>query len=409
MSTLSTSTRRQPKAIALGVAFVLVLAGCSSTGTADVAAPADAETDVAAGSAFGPTEDELNTIAIAERFSPSTAALDVTVGGEQMLPRETDSTSTPIARSSGSGFQIDVGGASFVVTNFHVVQDTLEQGTSEMRSDATIVATFSDGGASEVSLNVVGVNPSFDLALLEATGGSTLPNVEPIPLGDSDLVLKGQKTIAIGNPFGLGATLTTGNVSSVGRFVQSIGEVSVPMIQTDAAINPGNSGGALLSSSGELIGVNTAIFNPEAAAFAGIGFAVPSNLLLEALANLELGGVSNLLDTRPGFGASLGSLEFLPADIREAAELPSTGVAVLDVAPGGPAEAAGLRVPEITNIQGLAVPVDPDVVIAIDGQPVESAEDLNLAITYEAQLGQVVELTILRGGEEVIVPVTLGS
>ena len=329
MSTLSTSTRRQPKAIALGVAFVLVLAGCSSTGTADVAAPADAETDVAAGSAFGPTEDELNTIAIAERFSPSTAALDVTVGGEQMLPRETDSTSTPIARSSGSGFQIDVGGASFVVTNFHVVQDTLEQGTSEMRSDATIVATFSDGGASEVSLNVVGVNPSFDLALLEATGGSTLPNVEPIPLGDSDLVLKGQKTIAIGNPFGLGATLTTGNVSSVGRFVQSIGEVSVPMIQTDAAINPGNSGGALLSSSGELIGVNTAIFNPEAAAFAGIGFAVPSNLLLEALANLELGGVSNLLDTRPGFGASLGSLEFLPADIREAAELPSTGVAVL--------------------------------------------------------------------------------
>lgn len=414
------------------MAFALIATACSSSGGADAAQASDSDDGGAPpispsdfADAFGPTEDELNTIAVAERFSDSTAALSVTVGGQAMEPLGGADGNTPEMllpdqnvppqfqappqQSSGSGVLIEIDDNPFIVTNFHVAMPALEQGTSQLRSDSTIIATFGANDASTFSLDVVGVNPSFDLALLQAQDGVTLPNVEPIPIADSDLVVKGQKTIALGNPFGLGATLTTGSISSIGRLVTSIGQVSVPMFQTDAAINPGNSGGALMSSSGELIGINTAIFNPEARAFAGIGFAVPSNLLVEALGNLEDGGVSTLSDTRPVFGASLGTLSLLPAPIRAEAGFPDSGVVVLDVLAGGPADAAGLAAPEFQQIQGIGVPIDPDIIVAIDGQPVETAEDLNLSITYDANIGQEVTLTILRDGEEVDVPVTLNA
>jgi hypothetical protein len=116
-----------------------------------------------------------------------------------------------------------------------------------------------------VLLEIVGVNPSFDVALLTtADPGASFSDVMPIEVADSDEVAVGQKAIAFGNPFGLDATVTTGIISATSRLVPSVGEVSVPMLQTDAAINPGNSGGALLDSQGQLIGVNTAILNPEA-------------------------------------------------------------------------------------------------------------------------------------------------
>ncbi len=419
--------------LTIAIALTLVAAACSSA-VVEEAVPAEttptsptsdgsvdtASQNFSAESNLGPTNDELNTIAVAELFGESTAALAVEVGGEQMLPDGQDGLSSPpddvlprvdlpTRRSSGSGFLIDIQGRRYVVTNFHVVQATLEVGTSEMRADSSVVATFGTNDRDRFSLQVVGVNPSFDLALLQpAPDGPALPNLPPIPIGDSDLVVKGQKTIALGNPFGLGSTLTTGTVSSTGRLVTSVGQVSVPMIQTDAAINPGNSGGALLNSSGELIGINTSIFNPASEAFAGIGFAVPSNLLVEALANLELGGVSTVSDTRPNFGARLGTLGLLPDEVREEAGLPATGAAVLDVFEGGPADDAGLVSPEVEQVMGIFVPVDPDIIVAIDGEPVETAEDLNLAITYDADLGQEVVLTILRGGVEIEVPVLLG-
>ena len=389
---------------------LLILAGCSSTTDAaeESTGTTTNEVETANTGALGPTQDELNTIAVSEMFGPSTAALQVTVGGQQM-DSNGQPFATPSAQSAGSGFLIEVGDNQFLVTNFHVVEVALEEASSDLLSNATVVATFADDAQSQVDLDVIGVNPSFDLALLNVTNNTEFPDVLPIPMSDSDEVRKGQKTIAIGNPFGLGATVTTGIVSSTERFVQSIGMVDVPNIQTDAAINPGNSGGALLNSSGELIGINTSIFNPEARAFAGIGFAVPSNLLREALANLELGGVSNLNDTRPAFGASLGTLAFLPTEVRTEAGFPDNGVVVLDVAPGGPAEQAGLRTPEFINVSGLAVPVDPDIIVAIDGDPIETADDLNLAITYNADLGQEVILSVLRGGTEIEIPVTLGS
>ena len=420
------------------VVIALIAAACSGSDTADAAQSSDgtesAQSDNDGGGAapitpadfadaFGPTQDELNTIAVAERFGDSTAALSVTVGGQAMLPLGSEGDTpddlllpdanvppqlqTPPQQSSGSGVLIEVDGTRFIITNFHVAMPTLVEGTSDMRSDSTINATFGANERDTFGLRVVGVNPSFDLALLEPIDGVELPNFEPIPLGDSDLAVKGQKTIALGNPFGLGVTLTTGNISSINRLVTSIGMVSVPMIQTDAAINPGNSGGALLTSSGELIGINTAIFNPEARAFAGIGFAVPSNLLMETLTNLETGGVSTLEDSRPVFGANLGNLSGLPANIRDEAGLPAVGLAVLDVAPGGNAEAAGFSNPEFEQVQGLGLPVDPDIIIELNGNPIASPEALNLAITYNADFGETVTLTVLRGGEEIEVPVAL--
>lgn len=307
-----TSFLNQPRRLRVGAALLALLlfaTACTSDAAPSTSAAPDDSSAAITDSPFGPTPDELNTIAIAERFSDSTAALLVEVGGQQMLSGSLEMAEppedvlprldTPFQQSSGSGFLIELDGEPFLVSNFHVVAATLEEGTSTMRSDASIVASFGSEGRIRTALNVVGVNPSFDLALLEAADpvDDPLPDHEPIPIGDSDLVVKGQKTIVLGNPFGIGLTLTTGNVSSIGRLVPSVGELAVPMIQTDAAINPGNSGGALLNSSGELIGVNTAIFNPDGMVFVGIGFAVPSNLLVDALAELELGGVSTVSDS----------------------------------------------------------------------------------------------------------------
>lgn len=415
------------KSILFAMFFTVFAVACSSSATtaeneaesAEAGSElADTETDgdieVDADSQFGLTDDEANTIAIAERFGDSTASLAVSVGGVRMIP-QLDGTTIPVpgptTQSSGSGFVVDLDGTRFVVTNFHVVMDTVVDGTTDEVDDSSITATFGDNESDEVPLDVVGVNPSFDLALLEPSDPEIpLPDVEPIPLADSDFVSKGQKAVALGNPFGLGIALTTGNISSTARFVQSVGGVDVPMIQTDASINPGNSGGPLINSSGELIGVNTAIFNPEARAFAGIGFSIPSNLVAEALANLQLGGVSNLGDTRPEFGAQLGNISFLPAAVIEEAGLPDSGIAILDITPGSAADSAGLQNPEsFLTIGGLPVPVNPDIILEIDGEPVDTAMEFTTAVTFDAEIGDEVIITILRDGVELEVPVVLAT
>lgn len=407
---MDTNTKRTIPRRWLGLiaAFALVLSACASA-VDSAAETTDGEPEApAADTNIGPTEDELNTIAVAERFGPSTAALSVRVGGQQMIDGVAVPADGPVQGSSGSGFVIEIEGDRFIVTNFHVVEATLEPGTSNVRGDATIEAVFGEAGLTETSLDVIGVNPSFDLALLEATNGDEIPQVEAIPIADSDDVQLGQKTIAIGNPFGLGATVTTGIVSSTERFIRSAGGVDIPNLQTDAAINPGNSGGALLNSSGELIGVNTAIFAPgQAAASAGIGFAVPSNLLVESLVNLENGGVSMLSDTRPAFDAQLGNIAGLPPAVRAEAGLPDSGIAVLDVDPDGAAAEAGLRVPDFQEINGFPIPQNPDIILAVNGEPVETAEELNELITFGTDLGDDVVLTILRDGEELDLTVSL--
>ena len=371
--------------------------------------------------------DEQNTIDIINSVGPSVVAINVTVAGEPMLPFEDVPAEQlpqefqdllpfldeerPLRQSSGSGFLIEpeAGNGRYIVTNFHVIEAALAPDSADMLDNAEITVTFPQTSDRSITVRVVGANPSFDLALLAPIDGSqAFPNVPGLTFADSEQLQIGQKAIAIGNPFGLEFTVTSGIVSALGRSVPSIGQVSIPMIQTDAAINPGNSGGPLLNSRGELIGVNTSILNPEGRASAGIGFAVPSNLLLESLVNLESGGLSNVRDTRPYLGAQIRSVEQMPEAIRELLDLPDAGLVVTGVLPGSPAEAAGLRGPQGSQIIGSTeFPTGGDIIIAINGNLVNDVEALRQFITFEGEAGDEVELTIIRDGEEITLPVIL--
>ncbi len=371
--------------------------------------------------------DEQNTINIVNDFGPSVVAINVSVAGEPMLPfagipedqipQEFQDLlpfleeERPVQQSSGSGFLIDQADQSnrYIVTNFHVIEGALASGTADLLENAEITVVFPQQENRPIPVQVIGANPSFDLALLAPLSSSLqFPDVPGLTIADSDQLQIGQKVIAIGNPFGLEFTVTNGIVSALGRSVPSIGQVNVPMIQTDAAINPGNSGGPLLNSRGELIGVNTSIINPEGRASAGIGFAVPSNLLVESLDNLASGGLSNLRDTRPYLGAQVQSIEQMPEQIRELLGLPDTGVVVVGIVPNSPAAKSELRGPQGSETIGSTeFPTGGDVIIAINGTPVRDVEALRSFVTYEGEAGEDVELTILRDRDEMTLTVTL--
>ena len=369
--------------------------------------------------------NERNTIDVIERMADSVVAVSVSVRGESMSPyaglpddevpddyrrfREFFGEESPVQQSSGSGFLIEYDDEPFLVTNFHVVEAALEPGSSDYRDGAEISVTFPDEAETTVLVDVVGVNPSFDLALLQVAAAATLPAVAPLSIADSDTLAVGQKTIAIGNPFGLASTVTSGIVSALGRFVPTIGEVPVPMIQTDAAINPGNSGGPLLNSAGRLIGINTALINPQGRSFAGLGFAVPSNLLVESLSNLETGGVTDISSTRPRLGISAQALDLVPFALREQLGLPDSGVAVIDVQPGSVADKAGLRGSgeTIALEDGFEVPVPGDIIVSIDGRSVDSVEDITERVTYGSEAGEELDFRVVRAGIEIDVRVRL--
>ncbi len=369
--------------------------------------------------------NELNTIEVVDRFGDSVVAVSVSISGEASSPfaglpdsqvpddyrrfREFFGEDAPVQQSSGSGFLIAFEDDPYLVTNFHVVEAALEPQTSDFRDGAGISVTFPADVDEPVDVDVVGVNPSFDLALLRLSDDSELPAAQPLTIADSDGVEVGQKAIAIGNPFGLESTVTSGIVSALGRFVPTIGDVPVPMIQTDAAINPGNSGGPLLDSRGQLIGINTALINPQGRSFAGLGFAVPSNLLVESLGNLELGGVTDIASTRPRLGIAAQALDLVPFAVRERLDLPEAGVAVIEVQPGSVADQAGLRGSDetITLEDGLEIPAPGDIIVAIDGEPVDSVEDITQKVTYGSEAGDELRFNLVRDGREVDLDILL--
>lgn len=366
--------------------------------------------------------DERNTIDIVERFGPSVVAVNVAVRGEAVDPfapfrdslppqfrdffRFPDAPGTPqLRQGSGSGFVVDASGR--IVTNYHVVDAALERGGVALREGASIEVLFPDRDES-VPVRVIGANPDVDLALLEALDPSLLPEVTPIELADGP-VRVGQKVIAIGNPFGLQSTVTTGIVSAVGRQFESIGRIEIEMIQTDAAINPGNSGGPLLDSSGRLLGVNTAIVPGVGAdgrrGNLGIGFAVPATLLAESLPLLEGGGLSGIaaaaLDPdRPRLGITITPVEGFPASVREALGLPERGLVVTQVDPDGAAAEAGVSGPSFAAmVEGREYPAGGDVVLAADGQELTRPEDLQRIVFAKGE-GDVVRLQLWRNGVE---------
>ena len=289
---------------------------------------------------------------------------------------------------TGSGFVWDDQGR--IVTNNHVVEDA-----------ELIEVILADGIVLEAEL--LGRDPNTDLAVIEVD----MPqgNLVPVPVADSSQLQVGQMAIAVGNPFGLDRTVTTGVVSALGRTLRADNNrVIIDVIQTDAAINPGNSGGPLLNSSGEVIGINTAIFSPSGQGSVGIGFAIPVNTAKRWVPELIQFGRA----LHPALGISILDVNNLLA---EALDLHvDQGVLVQQVASGGPADRAGIRggnqLIQVGNSQLL---VGGDIIIAIDGQALITRDDITTYLDANTAVGDEVDVTIVRDGDEMTISLTLGE
>jgi S1-C subfamily serine protease len=297
-------------------------------------------------------------------------------------------------RGQGSGFVWDTRG--HIVTNNHVVSGA-----------DRISVTFYDG--TTVSGEVVGSDPDSDLAVVRVDVPAG--RLHPVQMADSTKVKVGQLAVAIGNPFGQQGTMTVGFISALGRLLPADTDVSegpaysIPdVIQTDAPINPGNSGGVLVDSAGRVIGVTSAIISPVKAS-AGVGFAIPSAIVRKVVPALtETGhyehpwlGISGVSLT-PELAKAMG----LKPDQR--------GALVVDVVPDSPADNAGLRGSDRqVSISGGEARVGGDVIVAIDGQPVNSIDDLVAYLARETEIGQRVALSVLRQGKKEEVKVVLAA
>ncbi len=294
-------------------------------------------------------------------------------------------------QGTGSGFIINDDGE--IVTNNHVINGS-----------RNVTVTLSDHKTYKA--DILGIDRRNDLALIKIRAGRKLPFVR---LGDSDNLQVGQKVLAIGNPFGLEGTLTTGIVSSLGRSLQNEdGTALEGLIQTDAAINPGNSGGPMFDSKGSVIGINTAIYGSTTrsgeAGSIGIGFAVPVSRVKAILEEYRTTGRIS----HPVLGVS--RVLFVQGDLAEALNLPASGGLLIEgIDQGSPADEIGLRGPNRTVIVGMyRLGVGGDLITAIDGEQVQSQDGLRLSLNRK-KVGDKIDLTIFRGGRSTKVTVTLGA
>jgi len=320
--------------------------------------------------------DERSNIEIFRSVSPSVVYITTSTRVLDIFTRDL----TEIPQGTGTGLVWDRHG--HIVTNYHVIQDA--------RAATVRLSDHRERGAS-----LVGVSPEHDLAVLriDAAGGS----LTPVPLGTSTGLQVGQKVLAIGNPFGLDQTLTTGVISALDRAIRAPhGGVIEHLIQTDAAINPGNSGGPLIDSAGLMIGMNTAILS-SSGSYAGIGFAVPVDTVNRVVPRL----IANGRYIRPGLG-------IIGDDAISEALLDGTGitgVAVLKVLRGSAAERAGLRPAAIDR---LGDPILGDVILGVNGESVPDLDSL-IEILGRHEVGETVTLQILRQGEVILIHVILGT
>ena len=365
-------------------------AALEDTNTAVAPAAPQATTAPAAQS-----EEEL-LHALFERVAPSVVYIKVTqrsganTSDQQKLPGLIPPDDTPNGfpdRSQGSGFIFDDKG--HIITNVHVVEGA-----------ETIEVSFQDGFT--VRAKIVGLDKDSDIALIKVESKGL--RLQPLELAKIDEVFVGQRAIAIGNPFGQTWTLTTGIVSAIGRTIQSgnLGFSIPEVIQTDAAINPGNSGGPLLNSAGQVIGVNTQIIS-ESRSSAGIGFAVPSSIVSQVTPSL-LQGKSYVY---PYLGIQATDLTL---DMIESMQLDAKqrGTQVIRVMDGGAADLANIRQSEREiTVQGESIPVDGDVIVAINGSKVNGIADLITYLVKNVSAGEDATLTILRAGKQMEVKVTL--
>ena len=314
--------------------------------------------------------DEKNTIAVFEEISPSVVYITSIEVRRSLFSLNV----YEIPQGTGSGFVWDKEGR--IVTNYHVVGDA-------SRVEVTL------GDNSVYKGIMVGAAPDKDIAVLQISAPADA--LRPIPLGDSETLLVGQKVFAIGNPFGLDHTITSGIVSALDREITAVtGRTIQGVIQTDAAINPGNSGGPLLDSAGRLIGVNTAIYSPSGAS-AGIGFAVPVDVVNGVVPEIIRHGRV----IQPGIGVTLASE-------RIARRLDIQGLLVINVRPGSSADKAGIR--ETRQVRDRIILGD--IILAVNGVPVKSYDDLRNELD-RYRIGDEVTLIILREEEHTELKVRL--
>ena len=288
---------------------------------------------------------------------------------------------------TGSGFIID--GQGHIVTNNHVVENAEE-----------LEVTLADGKV--VPAELVGTDPLSDLAVIKIDVPAEM--LHPVELGDSSSLKVGQRAIAIGNPFGFERTLTTGVISSLGRTLQSReGRLIANVIQTDAAINQGNSGGPLLDSQGQVIGVNSAIFSPTGGSV-GVGFAIPVDTVKKVVPELIAKGRYS----HPWMG--IRAITITP-DFARQLELPmEEGLLVVEVLKDQPAAEAGLKGgTRQVRLGNTVLPVGGDIIMAIDDTPIASNKDLIVYLETETKVGDQIIVTVLRDGEELELPLTLGE
>ena len=302
--------------------------------------------------------------------------------------------------SLGSGFIYDNSG--HIITNYHVVAGS---------DPNDISITFIDGTVYRA--RVVGTDQYSDLAVLHVEDDIPAEKLIPLPLANSSGLLVGQEVVAIGNPFGLSGSMTEGIVSGLNRLIpvyqDPFSNVATPafsipdVIQTDAAINPGNSGGPLLNMRGEVVGINSAIFSTTGG-FAGVGFAVPSNTIAKVAPVLIERGFFE----HPWLGVS--GIDMTP-EIAEAIGLGEPrGFLVIEVAPGGPADGAGVQGGDTPmQLNGMEIPLGGDVVLAINDRDVRKIDDVLGYLQQATQVGETVTLTVWRDGQIIEIDVTLGA
>ncbi len=349
--------------------------------------------------------DERNTVEIAQTASEGVVYISVRSNLAASLPDNLQPFAPFLQpqpqQGTGSGFVLDKEG--HILTNYHVVQGANQ-----------ITVRFKDSPKSYTA-KVLGTAQPLDLAVIQVQAPAEL--LKPLALGDSDQVRVGEKTIAIGNPFGLDYSVSTGIVSAVRRNPGAVDALVPTLIQTDAAINPGNSGGPLLNSRAQVIGINTAIISPSGqfgnAQNAGVGFAIPINLAKQYLKQLEQGkNISDkeILASRPRLGVSVVPLAAYNPQTLKANNLPEEGLMVQSVEKGSPAEKAGLKAP--TKFLQVQAPdgsvqqlgLNGDVIQEVNGTPIQDINDLRGVL--EGAAGQPVTLKIWREGQSLTVTAT---